>query len=236
MAEISVVLVEPKHECNVGFVARAMKNFGLTRLYFSGHEFKPELKAFECAAHAGDILKKAAHLGKGDLNQVFDLTVGTTAKTHVKSSSPRHAITPVELASRLINVTGTVGLLLGREDSGLSNNELDRCDIVVSIPGSSEYNTLNISHAAAILFYELSQSKISEDETLSGLAGANEKEALHNRFNNLLDAVDYPEHKRNVTERIFRRVIGRAGVSGREVHTLAGVYKKASETLKKESK
>ncbi|HDH28748.1 MAG TPA: TrmJ/YjtD family RNA methyltransferase [Euryarchaeota archaeon] len=233
MAEICVVLVEPKHECNVGFVARAMKNFGLGRLYFSGRDFKADFKAFECAAHAGDVLRKSVHLGDSDLNQVFDITVGTTAKTHDKPSSPRHAITPRELATRLSDVTGTVGLLLGREDSGLSNSELDCCDMVVSIPTPAPYSTMNLSHAAAVLFYELSQDRETNAENETQQAEGCEKEALHKRFNDLLEAVDQPNYKRDVSERIFRRVIGRAGISGREAHTLAGVFKKANETIKK---
>ncbi len=232
MAEICVVLVEPKHQCNVGFVARAMKNFGLGRLYFSGRDFTPDFKAFECAAHAQDVLKQAKKLGQTDLNQIFDFTVGSTAKTHEKESSPRAAITPRKLAEILSGVSGSVGLLLGREDSGLSNKELESCDMVVTIPASTDYSTLNLSHAAAVLFYELSQEADTRAENETREALGSEKEALHRHFKGLLEAVDYPNHKRNVSERIFRRVIGRAGVSGREAHTLTGILKKADDKIK----
>ncbi|MFV2040989.1 MAG: RNA methyltransferase [Candidatus Hydrothermarchaeales archaeon] len=232
MAEICVVLVEPKLQCNVGFVARAMKNFGLGRLYFSGRDFKPEDKAFECAAHAEDILERAEHLGDSDLNQVFDITIGSTAKTHEKSSSTRAAITPRKLAEILSGVSGSVGLLLGREDSGLSNSELDCCDMVVSIPTPAPYSTMNLSHAAAVLFYELGQNYLADGEGVIREAEGSEKEALHKGFKSLLEAVEQPNHKRNVSERIFRRVIGRAGISGREAHTLAGIFKKANDTIK----
>jgi TrmH family RNA methyltransferase len=231
MVEICVVLVEPKHQCNVGFVARAMKNFGLTRLYFSGRDFKPDEKAFECAAHAKSALESSIHLGWTSLNEVFDIIVGSTSKPHFKDSSPRVAISPKELGQRLSEMEGTVALLFGREDSGLSNEELDSCDMVVSIPASPEYATLNISHAASILFYEITDQDTSARELRH--ASGREKEALINRLGALLDSIGYPNYKRNVSKRIFRKVIGRAGISEREAHTLAGIFKEADDEIKR---
>jgi TrmH family RNA methyltransferase len=232
MADICVVLVEPKHQCNVGFVARAMKNFNLKRLYFAGKIFVPNQKAFDCAAHAKDILEDSEHLGKKPINDVFDVVVGTTAKPHMKESSPRTALTPNELLEKLREIDGKAALLFGREDTGLYNEELDRCDLVVSIPASLEYGTLNISHAAVILFYELmtvQEPPMKEIRVASG----KEKEALLNRLDTLLDTIDYPNYKKKVVERIFRKVIGRAGISGREAHTLAGVFKEADDQIKR---
>jgi TrmH family RNA methyltransferase len=231
MAEICVVLVEPKHQCNVGFVARAMKNFSITRLYFSGRDFVPNEKAFECAAHAEDVLESSQHLETTRISEAFDIIVGSTAKPHRKESSPRIAISPKELGQRLSEIEGKVAILLGREDSGLSNEELDQCDMVVSIPASSEYATLNLSHAAAILFYEITNTVASVPQIRQ--ASGREKEALLKRLDVLLDSIGYPNYKKNVSERIFRKVIGRAGISEREAHTLAGVFKEADDEIKR---
>ncbi len=231
MVEICVVLVEPKHQCNVGFVARVMKNFGISRLYFSGRDFEFDEKATECAAHARGILESSQHLGWTHLNEVFDLIVGSTAKPHSKDSSPRVAISPKELGQRLSEIEGEAAILLGREDSGLSNEELDSCDIVVSIPASPEYGTLNISHAAAIVFYEITNQDTSARERRN--ASGREKEALIKRLETLLESIGYPNYKRNVSERIFRKVMGRAGISEREAHTLAGIFKEADDELKR---
>ncbi|RMF91533.1 MAG: RNA methyltransferase [Methanobacteriota archaeon] len=235
MAEICVVLVEPKHQCNVGFVARAMKNFGLSRLYFSGSEFTPAQKAFDCAAHARDVLMGAENLGDRPLNDLFDVVIGTTAKPHPRESSPRSAIGPGELAERLREVGGRAALLFGREDSGLSNEELDACDMVVSIPGNPDYPTLNISHAAAILFYELAAAADQTVEEARKAEGV-EKEAVLARLGTLLETMGYPKYKSRVVERIFRRVMGRACISGREAHTLAGVFKEADDEIKRRRK
>jgi TrmH family RNA methyltransferase len=204
-----------------------MKNFGLKELYFSGKAFKPEEKAFECAAHAVDVLEEATHLGEKAVNEVFDVLIGTTSKSHDKDNSPRKAISPQDLKKRLVEIKGDAALMLGREDTGLVNDELDKCDLVVCIPASSDYNTLNISHAAAILFYELTgENEITRFE--ARVASGKEKEALLKRLVRLLDSVGYPNYKKKVTERIFRKVIGRAGISSREAHTLAGVFKEAN--------
>ncbi len=230
MAEICVVLVEPKHQCNVGFVARAMKNFNLSKLYFLGKPFVPGEKAYECAAHANNVLEKAVNLSNRGLGEVFDIVVGTTSKPHSKDSSPRKSIPPEELEKKLRSIKGSAALVFGREDIGLLNSELEKCDMVTSIPTGEVYPALNISHAAAILFYELSRnSEIRETRGASG----KEKEALNNRLSLLLDSVGYPNYKKKVAERIFRKVIGRSGISGREAHTLAGIFKEADDRIKR---
>lgn len=232
MAEISVVLVEPKNQCNVGFVARAMKNFGLSRLYFAGRDFEPDKKAFDCAAHAKDVLEGSEQLGLREPCELFDLVIGTTAKPLQRESSPRTAISPRELAEKLKEVNGKAAILFGREDKGLFNEELNHCDLVVSISTSKDYAALNISHAAAILFYELSSQmelNVKEMREASGV----EKEALMKRVSTLLDSIGYPNYKKKVSERIFRKVIGRAVIAGREAHTLAGIFKEADDHIKR---
>jgi TrmH family RNA methyltransferase len=216
----------------VGFIARAMKNFGLSKLFFSGKKFVLETKAFECAAHAKEILEASEHIEKKGINDFFDIVIGTTAKPHLKESSPRIAISPRELGERLSGLGGRAAIVFGREDTGLSNEELDLCDLVVSIPTDSAYSTLNISHAAAILFYELTGARELPSQELREAKGV-EKEALLKRLDLLLDSIRYPNYKKRVSERIFRKVIGRAGISAREAHTLAGIFKEANDQIKR---
>ena len=232
MAEICVVLVEPKNQCNVGFVARAMKNFGLSSLYFAGRDFEPDKKAFDCAAHAKDVLKGSEQLGLREPSEFFDLVIGTTAKPLQRESSPRTAISPRELSEKLKEVSGKAAILFGREDKGLFNEELNHCDFVVSIPTSQDYAALNISHAAVILFYELASSQEVPVKEIREASGA-EKEALLKRLATLLDSIGYPNYKKKVAERIFRKVIGRAAIAGREAHTLTGIFKEADDQIKR---
>ncbi len=232
MPDICVVLVDPKHECNVGFVARAMKNFSIEKLYFSGKDFSPGEKAFECAAHAKDVLSRSQHLKNKPINEAFDIVIGTTAKPLPKETSPRIAITPDELNQKLKNLKGRAAIVFGREDTGLNNEELEVCDLVVFIPASPGYPTLNISHAAAVLFYELTKTPYNAGKEFRMASGV-EKEALMRRLETLLESIKYPNYKKKVAVRIFRKVIGRSGISGREAHTLAGIFKEADDHIKR---
>lgn len=232
MAEVCVVLVEPKHHCNVGFVARAMKNFDLEKLYFSGEKYIPADESFECASTGRNILEKSTNLENTPLDEVFDFIVGTTAKHNQNESSPRNAITPVILSQTIKEIGGRVAILFGREDTGLLNEELDKCDLVVTIPTGEDYPTLNISHAAAILFYAVKRTE-EKGKNLKETATRMEKDALFKRLSNLLETLEYPNYKKKIAERIFRRVVGRATLSARDAHTLAGVFKEADDHIKR---
>jgi TrmH family RNA methyltransferase len=88
-----------------------------------------------------------------EINRI-DFAVGTTGTAGGSYNVPRIAVTPENLAQSL-NVEGDVALVFGREGDGLTNHELELCDVVVSIPTHDSYPILNITHAAAIIFYEL---------------------------------------------------------------------------------
>jgi TrmH family RNA methyltransferase len=128
--EIRTVLVEPKNEENIGAVARVLKNFGLTDLVLVN---PPPLraKAFSVASHAADLLGACTivpTLAEAIGNAA--LVVGATSQSGV--SSARHLrrpfFTPCELKAKLQDHQGVLALLFGREDTGLLNEELMRCD------------------------------------------------------------------------------------------------------------
>ncbi len=234
MPRISVVLMEPKIEGNVGAVARSMANFGLRDLVLVnpcpiGDE------AYKRAKHGVPILK-AANIAR-DLEEAAasaDWVVGTTGiPTTREKSFHRQALTPWEFAAKMAPVEGNISLLLGREDYGLYNLELDRMDLLVHIPCNPGYPVLNMSHAAAILFYELYKVLDSPSQVRSREASGFEKELLHRGLDELLSAIRYPEHKRRRTEVMFRRLIGRATPSKWEFHALMGVLRRATKTIRR---
>ncbi len=154
---VRIILIEPASEGNVGSICRAMKNFGFNDLWL----VKPcKLGDFAkaMASHARDVLEEVITVGTLDeALQGCDLVVGTTGKP---GESMRQHIrvpyfTPSELRTMLEDKSGRVAILFGREDHGLSAEELSRCDIVINIPASDEYPVLNISHAVAIVLYEI---------------------------------------------------------------------------------
>lgn len=229
-----IVLVEPMQEGNVGSVCRAMKNFGFDDLVLV-NPCKLGDFAKAMASHARDVLTDAKTVSSlKDALSGVDVTVATTGKTAVddKRHIRRRYLTPVELRGLLKDKDGTVALIFGREDHGLTNEDLELCDLVVTIPASEEYPILNLSQAAVILLYELSGI---EGGGFS-LASKDLMEKLYVGFEGLLDDIDYPEHKKENTSIMFRRVLGRAMVGNVEYFTLMGVIRETKLALKRKEK
>ncbi|MFQ5974766.1 MAG: RNA methyltransferase [Candidatus Hydrothermarchaeales archaeon] len=232
MPKFSVVLVEPKYEGNIGFIARAMKNFGISSLYLVDPRVDLGDEAYSRAAHAGEVLDKARKVQFGDISKEFDFIVGTTGISKIDRSSKMKMLTPQQLSNSMGEVNGDVALLFGREDIGLKNEEQEICDLIVNIPASDDYPILNISHAACIVFYELFKDR-DQENFITDEALGEEKEAMLANFSDLLDSIDYPNFKKKIIKRMFRRLVGRAGITGREAHRLAGVFRESVREIKR---
>ncbi len=248
--EVRTVLVEPKSETNVGAVARVLKNFGFHDLYLVN---PPHIgiKALSVASHAHDLLTRARIVSSIE-EAVSDacIVAGTTAKRGISASKHLRmpALSPYELKEKTKDKGGILALLFGREDIGLLNEELKRCDIVVSIPTAPDYPVMNLSHAVAVLLYELSNgnSNSSSSSGSSGgvsssslpsskrlkLASVEDKERLFNHIRTFLDEIEYREHKKEKTMVMLRRLFGRAGLTAREVQRLRGILRKAEWKIK----
>ncbi len=222
MPRFRVVLVEPLNDGNVGAIARSMKNFGLDELMLVRPCAIGE-EATKRAMHGIEILKKAKTVfTEGEALEGVNFVAATSGVTTTNEKNfSRIPLSPKEFAEKVKGSEGTVALLFGREDFGLDKEVIKRCDFLVSIPADPSYSILNISHAAAILFYELFSSGVVKWEPR--LAGDLEKDKLYEYFAMLLDAIDYPPHKKEKTEVMFRRLIGRSVPTTWEFHTLMGV-------------
>lgn len=232
--EAFVILVEPKYAGNAGAVARVMKNFGFKNLVLVNPAFS--LDEDECrkfAMHAQEIIDNAELLDSFDeVLEKVDYMVGTTS---IESRDDKHHLRKTflarDFAKEIYKIDGKVGVAFGREDYGLLNEEIKKCDLLVKIPTSDEYPSLNLSHAVCILLYELFVCKYEPKEVL--LADGREKAKMYEFFDELLDAINYPEYKKENTRILFRRVMGRAMLSKWEYHTLMGVFKKAIQAAKR---
>lgn len=235
MAEFSVVLVEPQYEGNIGSVARLMKNFGFKELILVN---PPELSkdARKMAVHAKDILDnaiKASDFKK--LCEGFDYVVGTTAVIATDSNALRTPVFPEDLANAL-ETKGKIALVFGREADGLLNDEIALCDLIVTIPSSNEYPTLNLSHSVAIILYELSRlemrKKFNKLRKLRKLEKI-EKDVLLKNYDSLVECIFLNDYERRIVKKTFRQILGRAFVSGREANTLTGLYRKSGNKIRK---
>jgi TrmH family RNA methyltransferase len=232
MPEYVVVLAEPKNEGNVGAIARSMMNFGVEDLVLV-NPCEIGVVAEKRAMKGIDILKGArTYQTLEEAIKEVDFAVGTSG---VDTSRDRRfiriALDPNEASGKLADMDGKVGLLFGREDFGLLNEELMVCDMLIRIPSSDEYPILNLSHATSIVLYELFKPRAEKKERRE--ASGHEKEKLQEHFVKLLDAIDYPEHKMERTKMMFRRLMGRATPSKWEFHALMGVIGEASKRIER---
>jgi tRNA/rRNA methyltransferase len=224
-----VVLVEPEKEGNIGSIARSMRNFGLTDLCLVSPKTSVGDEAYRYATKGKEILKKARIVKTlSDALRGIDRIVGTTAIVGTSSRNIlRVVIDPSQLASRVAWTTGSVALLFGRESTGLSNRELQQCDTIVSIPGSDDYNVLNVATAASIVFYELYKVRQMRPSSLEPSQLSIDR--LVSIFNQLADVADLPPHRKRLAGRAFRNVLAKSVVSRREVSLIMGVLRKARD-------
>ena len=231
MAEFSVVLVEPKYEGNIGAVARAMRNFGVKRLVLVN---PPPIgdEARKRAMHGLDVLESAVtYQTLDEAIKGADLVVGTSGiDTRNEKKFLRMAVTPRDFAEKVSEIGGRVSILFGREDFGLLNPELMKCDMLVTIPTDPEYPILNVAQAAVIVLYELRQRPAGG---VGREASAMEKEKLHEAFADLLTVTNYPSHKTGRTKVMFRRMIGRAVPTKWEFHATMGVLTRAAKRVRR---
>jgi len=232
MPEISIVLVEPLYEGNVGFAARAMKNFGFSRLVLVSPCALGD-HARSCASHAADVLEQAEEMTMDQVFSAHDLLVATTgelSKSVCRSIRMPYS-TPKELREQLKDTGGRVAVLFGRENWGLNNTEVERCDLICTIPGSPEYPILNLSHAVAVVCYELANLPPPQYR----IASREEMECLYEHLDRMLDRVDHPVHKRRNTLIMMRRILGRTRLTTREVSTLHGLLRRAEWHMEPDS-
>jgi TrmH family RNA methyltransferase len=229
----AVVVVDPQTPGNVGTIARAMKNFGFEDLILVDAPPLPrESEAYGFAGQAReDVLPNATRTTLDAVREAY-FTVGLTAITG--EDARRHVrfpfYTPDELADELRTVDAPTALVFGREDSGLTNEELAKLDAVCAIPASEDYPVLNLGQAATVTLYELRDLTV-DDTQLPDVELERAEEAqlerLYDRWAALLDATDHPEEKREKTMRMLRRIFGRAHLTEREAITLLGVLRRA---------
>ena len=224
-----MVLVQPEKDGNIGSIARSMRNFGLKDLCIVSPKAPVGDEAYRYATKGKEILRKARIVETlSEALRGIDLVVGTTAIVGTSSRNIlRLVIDPSQLAARVEGTTHSVALLLGRESTGLSNKELQECDIIVSIPGSEEYNVLNVATAASIVFYELYKVRRMHSRSLEPSPVSIDR--LVSIFNQLADVADLPSHKKRLANRAFRNVLAKSIISRREVSLIMGVLRKARD-------
>lgn len=222
---VSVVLVEPQNPGNVGMVCRAMKNMGLARLrVVKGCDiFHKESLKF--AVSARDLLEQAEQFASlEDALADVEVSVATTRR-HGKYR--RDIMTPVEVAKGLREMAppNRCAIVFGREDSGLTTDELAQCTWLSTIDTSEEYGSLNLSQAVLLYSYEVF-SAFAEEKNVEErlLAPTAQMEELYTHMERMLLRIGFlnPENPAHLM-RSLRRIYARAGLDAREASILRGM-------------
>lgn len=230
MKNIYLVAQEFKWESNCGAIARAAANFNVKNLIFLNPQCNHKGNdAIKYSKHAKKLLKKAAILKKFKDLKKFDYVIGTTSMLGTDYNIPRSPLDPEQLRDLVKKAKNKkIAIIIGREGEGLSNEEIKQCDFVITIPTSKKYPTMNVSHAAAVILYEI--SKITDDEKVGkniSLAGKSEKDALLKIIDKNIDKLDFKTEQNKDTQRIiWKRLIGKSFLTKREAHALFGFFKK----------
>jgi tRNA/rRNA methyltransferase len=222
---VRVILSHTSHPGNIGSAARAMKTMGLSHLYLINPRYFPDAQAEAMAAGADDILRNAvvcSSLDEALQGAVF--TVGMSARVRDIS---QEVLTPREAMPLLMeHAQDQVALLFGTEMSGLTNDELARCHLMVRIPVNPEFTSLNLAASVQLIAYELQLAvglgKYEAPQVMP--ASAEHVEGFFRQLEETLLEIEFlhGEHRDKLMRRL-RRLYSRARLEQDEINILRGI-------------
>lgn len=232
---IRIVLVNTSNAGNIGGVARAMKNMGLSQLYLVAPQRYPADEATWRAANAVDLLERAVVVDSFDAAVAgCGLVVGSSAR---ERSIPwplldaRAACTRVHAEAQ----HHAVALVFGREDRGLTNEELQKCQLHINIPADAAYSSLNLAMAVQVIAYEIRMAHLAGTLPADPMAdwdleyaGADDVERLFVHLEEALTEMRFlkPEAPKQTMTRL-RRLLQRTRLDVMEVRILRGILTSA---------
>ncbi len=227
---VKVIILEPKYQTNLGYIARTAMNFGVDRLFIVNPRAKLNgEKAKMYAKHAYKLLENAKiYKSLEDATKDCSLILGTTG-IRTKSKANFHRIyfaeDAVEKVSK-IKGNGNVALLIGRDDIGLRSDEVEKCDMLAYISTNQEYPVLNVSHALAIFLYLLKRKGLRayhESGMRSEMAEAREMKTLLALFKKSIASKKI--RNKDAVLKVFTRIIRNTQPNKQELHALITALK-----------
>lgn len=227
--QIRIVLVNTSHPGNMGSAARAMKTMGLTQLVLVDPQALPDDNAMALAAGASDVLANARIVPTLD-DAIADcsLVIGTSARSRTLSWP---MLDPREAAEQLVTegMRHPVALVFGRERTGLTNDELQKCHYHVAISANPEYSSLNLAMAVQTLCYEVRMRWLQEqapelEDAQLDYPSAEQLEGFYQHLEQTLQKTGFitEEHPGHVMSKL-RRLFNRARPEVVELNILRGI-------------
>ncbi|MEE8107901.1 MAG: tRNA (cytosine(32)/uridine(32)-2'-O)-methyltransferase TrmJ [Gammaproteobacteria bacterium] len=225
---LRIVLLETSHAGNIGAAARAMHNMGLDDLWLVAPKSFPDDEATARASGAHGLLESATVVA--DLDQALTGCGLVAAVSARQRSLAWPCKTPHEAAAEIVASTAntSVALLFGREKYGLTNAELERCHLLISIPANPDYSSLNLAMAVQVLAYEIrlarGQTSLPPASADPPPAAAEDMQRFYRHLEEVLLENGFldPDNPRHLMRRL-RRLFNRAVPDENEINILRGM-------------
>ena len=238
LKNVSFILVRPQIGENIGFVARALKNFNISKLRIVNPRCNwPNQKALATSVGAKDILKTTKVYNSIE-KSIRDLDIIFASTSRIRKVNKK-IISIFDLKKKFKNKQ-RIGIIFGPEASGLSNDEVNCVDYLVKIPTSKKFSSLNLSHSAIIFCFQLfqffSNKKAVYNSTYkSSVATKSQVNKFLNFIIKELDKKGFLQrnHKRRGMLRNINNIFHRMNLSEREIRILLGIFSTLNELNKK---
>lgn len=232
LKNIRIVLVNTSHPGNIGAAARAMKNMGLSRLTLVEPEKYPSLEAISRSVGAVDILDNAVVVE--DLSQAVSGCVWVAGTSARLRTIEWPILEPRECVTKSLETIeeGEIAIVFGRENSGLTNDEMARCNVLLHIPTDPDFSSLNLGAAVQVVCYEYRLAMMNNKITKSkgnkhrydALAKSDQMEGMYNHLHEALSYMGFfGKSNSDVVMRRLRGLFNRANVTQRELSIVRGI-------------
>ena len=239
--DLDIVLVGTNHPGNLGAVCRTMLNHGFDKLSLVNPNCSPDdEEARNRAKHSGRILDTTRiYSSLDDAVSESSLVIGTSGKREVGSKVlKRHFILPWEFAEMLRDFDGKVSLIFGEEGKGLSTNDLDRCDFLLTLPTWEGYPIANLSQAVGHCVYELHRDRVINGASVKGVRKERSlspelRQILKQSIAEFCNSLD--GDKNDLISDVYDRVILRGLPIDSEAERMIGAFVQGATALQKQS-
>jgi tRNA/rRNA methyltransferase len=226
---IKIVLCNTSHNGNIGSAARAMKTMGITNLVLVNPVAAIDDHTIALACNAADVVRNAKIVTglDGALSDTV-LAIGLTAR---KREYTPHLSTPKEIIPEIFAAISSgykVAIVFGSEKFGLSIEEVEKCNRLVTIPGNPEYFSLNLAQAVQIMCYEIYSQyngSIAHLEQGVELGSFADNQGVLNHLETILNLADYKHKENKQTRRRLQNILHKASLERDEVDLLRGILK-----------
>lgn len=221
--KLKVIVISPRYQINLGYIARVSKNFGISNLVLVNPRCKHIGKqAIKYSKHARELLERAVICKSLAEATRGTFTIGTTGIWH-KTNESFYNVFPIERFSQnfgSLTQSQDVSLVLGRDDTGMTKDELKQCDATIFIKTNQSYPILNISHALAIMLYEFTKHEMQYEVAGRMASSSADRDAIVRLFSTSISANKQIRNKAGVAMAL-KHILNRAAPTKKELSALA---------------